>query len=107
MVGKCASFAFGLALVVMLGFAMSHAHPLKDPSGSIGFSTPCQPASPAFQATGEPKVVSTIDSMFAAETAETLAGIGRGSRRNGLAGDAVSRARDLPPLLHRPPPANS
>ena len=108
MVRKCASFAFGLALIVALGFAMAHAQPLKAPGGSTGFCTPCEPASPAFKATSELKVVSTIDSTSAAENGGAPAGVVRGSRV-----EAVSRwipppaPRAYPPLLHRPPPANS
>ena len=108
MVRKCANFAFGLGLVVALGFAMAHAHPLKAPGGSTDFSTPCEPASPAFKATSESKVVSTIDSTFAAENAGAPAGVVRGSRV-----EAVSRSIPppapgaYPPLLHRPPPADS
>src|SRR5215470_16647686 len=79
-VRKFANFAFGLALIVALGFAMAHGHPLKAPGGSTGFSTPCLPASPAFNATNESKVVSTIDSTFAAEKAETPACVVPGSR---------------------------
>ena len=108
MVRKCASFGFGLALVVALGFAMVHAHPLKAAGGSTGFSTPCEPASPLFKAASESKVVSTIDSTFAAENAGAPAGVVRGSHV-----EAVSRSIPppapgaYPPLLHRPPPANS
>jgi len=106
MVRKCASFAFGLALIVALGFAMAHAQPLKAPGGCTGFCTPCEPASPAFKATSESKVVSTIDSSSAAENAGVPAGVVRGSRV-----EAVSRSipppapRSYSPLLHRPPPA--
>jgi len=105
---KCASFAFGLALIVALGLAMAHAQPLKAPGGSTGFSTPCEPASPSFKATSESKVVSTIDSTFAAENAGAPASVVRGSRV-----EAVSRSIPppapwaYPPLLHRPPPVNS
>lgn len=108
MVRKCASFAFGLALIVALGFAMAHAQPLKAPGGSTGFSTPCEPAPPAFKATSESKLVSTIDSTFAAENAGAPAGVAAGSRV-----EAVSRSNPpqvpgaYPPLLHRPPPAPS
>ncbi len=108
MVRKFASFALGLALIVALGFATAHAYPLKAPGGSIGFSTPCLPTSPAFKAASESKVVSTIDSTFAAENAETPGCVMAGSRV-----ETVSRAipppgpRAYPPLLHRPPPANS
>ena len=108
MVRKCARLAFGLVLIGALGFAMLHAHPLKAPGGSTGFSTPCEPASPAFKATSESKVVSTIDSTFAAENAGAPAGVRRGPRV-----EAASRSipppeqEAYPPLLHRPPPANS
>jgi hypothetical protein len=107
-VRKFASFAFGLALIVAFGFAMAYAHPMKTPGGSTGFSTPCLPTSPSFKSTSESKVVSTIDSTFAAENAETPACVVPGSRV-----ETVSRAipppapRAYPPLLHRPPPANS
>jgi hypothetical protein len=108
MVRKFGSFAFGWALIVALGFAMAHAHPLKAPGGSINFSAPCLPVSPAFKATSESKVVSTIDSTFAAENAEAPACVVPGSRV-----ETVLRAIPLPaphaypPLLHRPPPPNS
>ena len=108
MVRKFANVAFGLALIVALGFAMAHAHPLKAPGGSTGFSTPCLPASPAFKAAGESKAVSTIDSTFAAENAAVPERVVPGSRV-----ETVARAIPLPaalayaPLLHRPPPSNS
>ena len=80
MVRKCASFAFGLALIVALGFAMAHAQPLKAHGGSTGFSTPCEPASPASKATSALKVVSTIDSNSPAENAGAPTSVVRGSR---------------------------
>src|ERR1017187_913805 len=107
MVRRCASFAFGLALIVVLGFAMAHARALKIPDASTGFSAPCEPASPAFKAS-ESKAVSTIDSTYAAENAEGPAGV---VRRNCV--ETVGRAtappapRAFPPLFRRPPPANS
>ena len=108
MVRKCASFAFGLALIVALGFAMAHANPLKAPGGSTGFSTPCEPAPPSFKATSESKVVSTIDSTFAAENAGGPAGVVRGSRVEAVSRPILPPApAAYPPLLHRPPPANS
>lgn len=108
MVRKCASFVFGLSLLVVIGFVMSHAHPLRVPGGSTGFSTPCQPASPAFKATGESKVVSTLDSTFAAENAEAAAGVVRGSRVGTVSQAIPSPVPGAyPPLFHRPPPANS
>lgn len=107
MVRKCASFAFGLALIMALGFAMAHAHPLKAPGDSTGFSTPCEPALPTLKATGEAKVVS-IDLNFAAGSAEAAAGLVKGSHL-----EALWRPIPCPapwtyaPLWHRPPPANS
>ena len=108
MVRKCASIASGLVLIVALGFAMAHAHTLKVPGGSTGFSTPCEPASPAFRAASGSKAVAAIDSILAGENAGAPAGVVRGSRV-----EAVSRSLPppapgaYPPLLHRPPPANS
>ena len=108
MVRKFASFAFGLALIVALGLAMAHAHPLKALGDSTGFSTPCLPASPAFKATSESKVVSTIDSTFATENAETAVCAVPGPRVATVARVISSPApRVYPPLFHRPPPANS
>ena len=108
MVRKCASFAFGLVLIGALGFAMLHAHPLKAPGGSTGFSTPYEPASPAFKATSESKVVSTIDSTFAAEKVGAPAGVVSGRRVEAVSRSIPSPASEAyPPLLHRPPPANS
>jgi hypothetical protein len=106
MVRKCASVAFGLALIVALGFAMAHA--LKTPGASTGFSAPCEPASPAFKAASELKAVSTIDSTYAAENAEASAGIVRRSCVETVARAILPPApRAFPPLFHRPPPANS
>ena len=108
MVRKCASFAFGLALIVALSFAMAHAQLLKAPGGSIGFSTPCEPASPAFKATSESKLVSTIDSTFAPENAGTPAGVvGRSCAETVSWSIPPQASGAYPPLLHRPPPANS
>src|ERR1035437_421111 len=108
MVRKWASFAFGLALIVVLGFAMAHAHALKNPGASTGFSTPCEPASPAFKAAGESKAVSTIDSTYAAENAEGPAGVVRRYCVETVArATAPPAPRAFPPLFHRPPPANS
>ena len=108
MVRKFASFAFGLAVIVALGFAMLHAHQLKAPGGSTGFATPCLPASPAFHATSESKAVSTIDSTFAAKNAGTPACVAPGSRvETALRAIPPPAPRAYAPLLHRPPPANS
>jgi hypothetical protein len=108
MVRKCATFAFGLALFVALGFAMAHAHPLKAPGASTGFSTPCEPASPAFKATTESNVVSTIGSTFAARNAGATVVVARGSRVKAVSRPIAPAApRAYPPLLHRPPPSNS
>lgn len=108
MVRKCATVAFGLALIVSLGFAMVHAHPLKAPGASIGFSTPCEPASPAFKAASESKVVSTPDSTSVAENAGTPAGAVRASRVEAVSPSIPPQAPwAYLPLLNRPPPANS
>ena len=108
MVRKCASFAFGLALIVVLGFAIARAHALKIPGASTGFSTPCEPASPAFKAASESKAVSTIDATYAAENAEARAGVVRRSYVETVARAITPPApRAFPPLFHRPPPANS
>ncbi len=107
MVRKCASFAFALALIVALGFAMVHAHPLKI-SGSVFFSAPCEPVSAAFKAAGESKAVSTVESTFGGESAETSDGAVRRPRIETVAPTVSPAApRAFPPLLHRPPPPNS
>jgi len=107
MVRRFARFAFGLALMVTLGFAMAHAHPLKVPGGPIGFSTPCEPASPAVYAASEARVVSTVASTFAVENAGAVVRASQGFRSA-----AESRAVPLQgvelysPLFKRPPPFN-
>jgi hypothetical protein len=107
MVRKCATFALGLALSVALGSAMAHAQLLKAPGGSTGFSTPCVPASPAFKATSESKLVSTIDSTFAAESAGAPTGVVRRSLVEPVSHSIPPQVPGVyPPLLHRPPPAN-
>ncbi len=96
MVRKCATFAFGLALIAVLGFAGAHAHALKIPGASIDFSAPCEPASPAFKASSESKAVSTIDSTHATVSAEGPACVvGRYCGRNGRAGDCAPGAPGL------------
>jgi hypothetical protein len=108
MVRKCASFALALALIAALGFAMAHVQSLKAPGGSTGFSTPCGPASTAFKATSEAKLVSTIDSTSAAEKGGALAVAVGGSSIKAVSRSIPIRVlRAYPPLLHRPPPANS
>jgi hypothetical protein len=109
MVRKCASFAFGLALIVALGFAMAHAQPLKASGGSTGFSTPCEPASPAFKATSESKLVSTIYATVSGENAGGApAEVVGGSRVEAVPWSIPPQVPgSYPPLLHRPPPANS
>ena len=107
-VRKCLSFAFGLALIVVLAFAMAHAHPLKAHGGSTGFSTPCEPVSPAFKVASESKLVSTIESTCATECALAPAGVVGGSRVEALSWSIPPQVPGAyPPLLHRPPPANS
>lgn len=108
MVRKCATLAFGLALILALGFAMAHAHPLKVPGASTGLSMPCEPASPMFKAASESKAVSTIDSTFAAESIEVPVGVVQRCRiEMGSRGSPPPAPRVFPPLLHRPPPENS
>jgi hypothetical protein len=108
MVRKFGSFAFGWVLIVVLGFAMAHAHPLKAPGGSINFSAPCLPVSPAFKATSESKAAATIDSTFAVENAEAPVRVVPGSHVETVLGAIPPPApQAYPPLLHRPPPPNS
>ena len=109
MVRKCASFAFGVALIVALGFAMAQEHAVKIPGDSTGFSTPCEPASPAFNAASESRAISTIDSTYAAEKNADGPGGVVGRYRVEADARATERAapRAFPPLFRRPPPANS
>lgn len=108
MVRKCASVVFAVLLIVALGMAMTHAQAHKFPDAFIRFAAPCEPASPAFKAADQSKAVSGIDSTFHAENGEAPASV---VRRAGFG--TVARAipppapRTFPPLLHRPPPANS
>src|SRR6516164_9383705 len=97
MMRRGVSFAFGVALIVALGYAISHAHALKV-SDSIGFSAPCAPASQAFKAAAEAKHVSTTDSTFAAKRAGAPAVVGR---RSGFA--TVARTIPLPTPQVFPP----
>jgi hypothetical protein len=105
---KCASFAFGLALMVAVGLALARSHALKIPSGSNGFSASCEPASPLFKAASELQAVSTIDATYTPESANASPGVVRKSCL-----EMVARANTppapwaFPPLFHRPPPANS
>jgi hypothetical protein len=105
---KCLGIAFGLALIVALGFTMAHAHALKSPGASIGFSAPCEPASTLFAAASELNAASTADSTCAAENAEVSAGAGKRASVEAVAW-AILPPPPLafPPLFHRPPPANS
>ncbi len=108
MVRKRASFAFALPVILALGVAMAHAHAHKSPDASIRFSAPCEPASPAFKAADQSKTVSRIDSTFHAENGEAPAYVMRRVRYGPVAQAIPSPApRTFPPLLHRPPPANS
>ncbi len=108
MVRKCASFAFGLGLMVALGFAMAHAQPLNVPGASTGFSTPCEPASPTIKATSEPQAVSTADSVLFSEDAGAPVVVARGFRVEVVSRPTPPSAPSaFPPLLHRPPPARA
>lgn len=108
MLRKWASLVFGLALVIALGIAMAQACPAQPRGGSSGFSSPCEPAAPAFQAASATIAVSTLDSTYALESvpgAVCLAG-----RRDAVAAEraAVPAApRTFPPLFRRPPPPHS
>jgi hypothetical protein len=105
---KCLGIAFGFALIVTLGFAMAHAHALKSPGASIGFSAPCEPASTLFAAASELNAASTTDSTCAAENAEASAGVMRRSSVEALARVILPPPPlAFPPLFHRPPPPNS
>lgn len=110
MVRKGLSFAFGLALIVMLGFAMAdaHSHALKTPSESNGFSIPYEPAPPALKAAEEFTAVSTTDSTCAAEDAKCPDGVVERYRDGRAARTTVPTVPwTFPPLFRRPPPANS
>jgi hypothetical protein len=107
MVRKCASFAFCVAVMLALGFALAHANTQKVPGASIDFSTPWEPASPSFKAAGELKAA-TIESTFPVENTEATAGVVRISLIETVARAIPPPApRAFPPLWHRPPPANS
>jgi hypothetical protein len=105
---KCASIAFGLALIVALGLVTVRAQALPKPVGTAGFSSPCEPAPPAFQAASDPQPVSTIDPAPATEDAGASTAAVRAFRV-----EAVPRlippqaSAAYAPLWHRPPPANS
>jgi hypothetical protein len=108
MVRRCARFAFALPLIMALGWAMAHAHAQKFPDASIRFSAPCEPASPAFKAADQSKAVSKIDGTFQAANGKAPAGLIRSARFGTVARAIPPPAPGtFPPLLHRPPPANS
>jgi len=103
-VRKCASFACGLALIVALGFAMAHAQPLKAPGGSTGFSTPCEPASPAFKATSE--LETSFDDRFDLRCRKDRSASrsrARIPRRSCLAVDSAPGTWDLRPFVPSAP----
>ncbi len=108
MVRKCASFALALPLIMALGWAITHARAHKLPEASIRFSAPCEPALPAFKAADLAEAVWKIDSAFHTEDGEAPARVMRRARL-GTAARAIppTAPRTFPPLLHRPPPANS
>jgi hypothetical protein len=107
MAGRYARFAFGLALVVALGFVIAHANAARVPD-SLGLSAPCEPAFPAFRAAAAWKTASTTETSFDAESIEVAPAVLRRSRS-----DTVARVTPLlaswavPSLWYRPPPANS
>jgi len=108
MLRKWASIAFGLAVVIALGIAMAQACPAQPLGSASGFSSPCEPASPAFQAASATIAVSTLDSTYALESvAGAVCLVGR---HGGVAAEraAVPPApRTFPPLFRRPPPQHS
>ena len=107
MIRKAASFFVGLALILAIGSAIAHATPLRT-SGSIGFSAPCEPASPAFKAAGEGKTVATIDPAFAVGAAETQPVVLPSFRVATFEQTFPPPAPwAFPPLLNRPPPVYS
>ena len=108
MLRKCVSFAFALSFLIVLGLAIPHAHAHKFPNASIRFSAPLEPALPAFKAADLSNAVSRIDSTFHAEDREASAGVVQRARF-GTPARAIPppSPRTFPPLLHRPPPANS
>ena len=108
MLRRSASFAFGFSLVIALCFALVHAHPLKAPGGSSGFSTPCEPASRALKASGESEAMLTFDSALAAANPEAPGRATLRYRAEALSHSIPHQALGTyPPLWHRPPPANS
>jgi hypothetical protein len=109
MVRNRASFAFAVSLIMALGWAMAHAHAHKFSDASIRFSAPCQPAAAAFKAADQSKAVLRIDSTFHAENGEAPACLMRRARFGTVARAIPPPAPPwtFPPLLHRPPPANS
>lgn len=107
MVRKCASFAFCLALILALGAAIAHASIQKVAGASTDFFIPWEPPSPVFKAAGELKAA-TIQSPFATENTEAIAGIVGTSLVNAVTRVSSTPApRAYPPLWRRPPPANS
>ncbi len=103
MVRNCASFAFGLALIVALGFAMAHANPLKAPGGSTGFSTPCEPASPI---QGHERIESGFDDRLDLRCRKRRRVSRRRERiprRSSLAADSAPGARGLPSAVASAP----
>ena len=108
MVRRCASWAFGLALIVALGFALAHACVLQGPGASTGFSTPCGPASPAITAGGESIAVLTVDVILPAGSAGAAVAIGcRASQESAASVILPAAPAAFPPLRHRPPPPHS
>ena len=108
MVRRCAAFVLGLALIAAIGFAMSHAHPLKAPGTSIGFSVPCEPATPAFQAASDTNVVSTTLWSVAPVRSAAVSEVWPAGWVEAISTSvAVPSPAVYPPLLRRPPPVNS
>ena len=99
---------FGLALLAALGFGIGHIHALKSSGDSAVFSAPCEPAPPGLYAAGESRAASTPDSGPGAENTTTTAHTAPAFGAEAEAQPQRRAApRSYPPLLHRPPPANS
>jgi hypothetical protein len=108
MVRKWASFTLGLALIVALGFAIAQVQPGKITSASNGFSAPCEPASSVLKSASETKAISTIHSTLLVGVGEEPVIFGQSPCVDPVPPIApVPAPPAFPPLLRRPPPANS
>ena len=69
MVRKCATFASGLALLMVLGWILGHAHTPKVAGAGPDFSARGEPVSQAFEAPGKFQAVSPSNANLAANRA--------------------------------------